>query len=636
MGAAASFPRHGPALGRREEVPQGSRTSCPAVRGGRDMERDDIRKLVRELKTGRLTRRQVVTRMAELGLSLATIWAVLDRATTLPVRAAAPPGRGSQGTLKLLYWQAPTIVNPHLSQGTKDFHAARVCLEPLLTASPAGVFSPVLAAEVPSRQNGGIAVDGRSVTYKLRQDVKWADGRPFTSDDVVFTFHFIANKQTGATTYGTYTNVAKVEPVDPYTVKITFKDPTPGWFLPFVGEQGMILPRHALDPYVGSNARNAPFNLKAFGTGPYKVETFRPGDLVVYTINEHYREPNKPAFSQVQIKGGGDATSAARAVLETGEYDYAWNMQVEWPVLEHMLGAGQGSILTERGGGVEQIYCNQSDPNKELDGQRSSIKTPHPFLTDLKVRQALSLAIDRLTMAKQLYGLEGDATSNVLTTPSRLSSKNTKIVFDIERANRLLDEAGWQRGPDGIRQKGGVKLQATYVTSVNTLRQKEQQIVKDGFAKIGVAATLQSVDAGVFFSSSPGNNDTYAHFYRDLEMFTSTFASPFPLAYMGRFYSGDPAKDIPQKENNWSGLDITRWVNKEYNALYEAVQKELDAKKNDELWIKMNDLVVEQAISIPLIERKFVAVRSKALDTGSNIGPFDSETRNIANWRKKA
>jgi len=526
----------------------------------------DVEVLLRDLTSGRMTRRQAIARLRDLGLGASAIGAVLARATT-PAGAAVPARRGGSGVLKLLYWQAPTILNPHLAQGTKDFHAARVCTEPLLTVNAAGVFTPVLAAEVPSRANGGLAPDGRWVIYRLKRGIRWADGRPFTSDDVVFTFKFVSNKETGATTYGSYVNVEKVEPLDAYTVKITFKTPTPAWYLPFVGEQGQIVPRHALDAYIGTNARNAPFNSKAFGTGPYKVDTFRPGDLVVYSINEYYRDPRKPAFDQVQIKGGGDATSAARAVFETGEYDYAWNLQVEWPVLSHLMAGGKGVLLTERGGGVEQIYCNMTDPGKEVDGQRSSLKAPHPFLTDVRVRQALALALDRETIAKQLYGEEGDATPNVLTTPTRLASKNTRMVYDLERANRLLDEAGWQRGPDGIRQKGGVKLQVTYVTSVNTLRQKEQEIVKAGWSKLGVAVTLKSVDAGVFFSSSPGNPDTYAHFYSDVEMFTSTFASPFPSAYMGRFYSGDPAKDIPQRENNWSGLDITRWVSPEYNTL---------------------------------------------------------------------
>ena len=599
------------------------------------MDRDTVHEIMVLGKSGRLSRREVIARLAMLGLSSSAIASALAGTRLQPARAAMGGKRGDNGVLKLLYWQAPTIVNPHLAQGVKDAHASRVVLEPLLTANAAGVFSPVLAAEVPSRANGGLSADGRSVTYKLKQGVKWADGRPFTADDVVFTYQFISNKESAATSYATYATIEKVEAVNASTVKITFKTPTPAWFLPFVGTNGMILPKHALESYVGSNARNAPFNLKSFGTGPYKVESFRPGDLVIYSINENYRDPIRPAFQQVQIKGGGDATSAARAILETGEYDYAWNMQVEWPVLEAMTKAGKGVVITEGGGGVEQIYLNQTDPNKEVDGQRSSIKTTHPFLTDLKVRQALGLAIDRETMAKQLYGLEGVATPNVLTTPSRLNSKNTKIVFDIAKANQLLDEAGWAKGPDGIRQKGGVKLQVTYATSVNTLRQKEQAIVKDGWSKVGVAVTLQSIDAGVFFSSSPGNNDTASHFYRDIQMFTNTFTSPFPASYMRQFYSGDPVKDVSQKENNWSGDNYVRWVNKEYNQMYDQMLVELDPKKNDALWIKMNDLVVTQAVSLPLIDRRIVSTHSKNLNVAENMTPFDSETRNIGDWRRK-
>ena len=599
------------------------------------MGKRDISLLRRDLRNHRLTRREAVVRLMALGVSASGISSILAASTAQPARVAAAGGRGSSGVVKLLYWQAPTILNPHLAQGTKDFHAARMCVEPLLTVDAALNFTPMLAATVPSRANGLVSADGKSVTYKLRSGIKWADGRPFTSDDVVFTYQFVSNKQTAATTYGSYVNIAKVEPINPLTVKITFKTPTPAWYLPFVGETGGIVPRHALDAYVGSNARNAPYNLKSFGTGPYVVDSFRPGDLVVYAINPNYRDPNKPAFSQVQMKGGGDATSAARAVFETGEYDYAWNLQVEWPVLQHMIGEGKGQLLTGAGGGVEQIFCNQTDPNKDVGGERSSVKAPHPFLTDVKVRQALALGVDRQTIAQQLYGLEGDATANTLTTPTSVASKNTKIAYDIAKANQLLDEAGWQRGPDGIRQKNGVKMQVTYQTSVNSLRQKEQEIVKAGWQQLGVATTLKSVDAGVFFSSSPGNNDTYAHFYTDVEMFTATF-SPFPSSYMGRFYSGDVAKDVAQKSNDWSGLDIARWVDKQYNTWFDQAQAELDPKKNADLWIKMNDRVVDQGISITLIDRKAVSAHVNSLDVGPNMSPFDDETRNIADWRRKA
>jgi peptide/nickel transport system substrate-binding protein len=581
----------------------------------------------------RLTRRQVVTRAGELGLSLTAAWALIDRATIGPARAAAAAGRGTQGTLKLLYWQAPTILNPHLANGTKDYHASHVTLESLLHADTAGNLSPVLAAEVPSLGNGGVSKDGRSVTYRLKRGVKWADGRPFTSDDVLFTYQYIVNKATGATTYANYSDITKVEPIDAYTVRITFKDPTPFWYRAFVGEQGMILPRHVLDAYVGSNSRSAPFNLKSFGTGPYMVDSFHPGDLVVYKINPYYRDPNKPAFSQVQMKGGGDAVSAARAVFETGEYDYAWNLQVEWPVLSHMMAAGKGTLRTEPGGGVECLYVNETDPNKEVDGQRSSIKTKHPFLSDLKVRQAFALAVDRQTMASQLYGESGDPSPNLLTTPSKYYSKNTKMAMDLARANSLLDEAGWKRGPDGVREKNGVKMEIAYVTSVNTLRQKEQQIVKAGWDQLGAKVTLQSVDAGVYFSSSPGNTDTIAHFYRDIEMFTDSF-SLSPISYMEQWYSGDPARNIAQKENNWSGQNLVRWQNAEYNRLYDEGVKELDPQKNTEIWIKANDVAVDQVAGIPLINRKSASAHAKTLDVGKNMSAFDDETWNIADWKR--
>jgi peptide/nickel transport system substrate-binding protein len=251
----------------------------------------------------------------------------------------------------------------------------------------------------------------------------------------------------------------------------------------------------------------------------------------------------------------------------------------------------------------------------------------------VKVRQALALAVDRQTMATQLYGQTGDPSPNLLTTPTKYYSKNTKAAMDLNKANGLLDEAGWKRGPDGVREKNGIKMEIMYVTSVNSLRQKEQQIVKEGWEKVGGKVTLQSVDAGVYFSSSPGNNDTIAHFYRDVEMFTDSF-DLFPTSYMEQWYSGDPARDIPQKENNWSGQNFGRWQNAEYNKLYDDGIKELDPQKNTEIWIKANDIAVDQVAGIPLINRKAASARAKNLDTARNMSAFDSETRNIADWKR--
>src|SRR5262249_43197239 len=161
---------------------------------------------------------------------------------------------------KLLYWQAPTILNPHLALGTKDYHAARIALEPLMTIDADGTFLPILAAEVPSRQNGGPSGGGKSGTYKLKKGVKRADGQPFTADDVVFTWEFASSKETGSANLGIYSPIEKAEAIDATTVTLTFKEPTPGWYVPFVGQTGMVLPKHALTEYPGAKAKDAPFN----------------------------------------------------------------------------------------------------------------------------------------------------------------------------------------------------------------------------------------------------------------------------------------------------------------------------------------------------------------------------------------
>jgi peptide/nickel transport system substrate-binding protein len=549
---------------------------------------------------------------------------------------AAGGARGAGGTVKLLLWQAPTIVNSHQAQGTKDYIAARCCLEPLLSVDGEGNLEPILAAEIPTKENGGLSADGTQVTYKLKQGVRWADGQPFTAEDVVFTHEYISNQETSATTLQQYLPLQRVDALDATTVRLTFKEPSAGWYVPFVGSNGVILPKHALNDYVGANARNAPFNLKSFGTGPFIVDDFKPGDLVIYRVNENYREPNKPFFNRIEMKGGGDAVSAARAVFQTGEYDYSWNLQVESQVLEQIMQGGRGDLVAAPGSGVEQLWLNQADPNQEIDGERAHPSTTHPFLTDPRVRQAMALAVDRDTIGKQLYGdgLTGDATPNTLTTPTTLRSPNTRYEFNIDKANQLLDEAGYRRGGDGIRTTpAGVRMRVLYTTSTNSLRQKEQALVKDGWQKIGIETELKSVDAGVFFSSAPGNPDTFGHFYADVQMFTSTFDSPYPSGYMKRFYAADPARDWAHKGNNWAGGNFLKWRDEEYNRLFEQATYEQDPEKNRQIWIRMNDIAVNAHVTIPLIDRKFSSAKTKALN-GPNLRAFDNETWNIADWSK--
>ena len=534
-------------------------------------------------------------------------------------------------TLKLLYWQAPTILNPHLSTGFKDAEASRITLEPLASFNNDGELVPFLAAEIPSKANGGVAADGKSVTWKLKPDVKWSDGTPFTAEDVVFTYNFIANPQVGAVSAGTYEVVESVEAIDKHTVKVNFKEVNPAWSLVFVGGEGMILPKHIYEPYNGANAREAPANLKPIGTGAYRVVNFKSGDVVIYEPNPEFRQVDKLAFKKIELKGGGDATSAARAVLQTQDADYAYNIQVEAPVLKQLEAAGKGKVVSNYGALMERIIINHSNPNKTApSGERSSIKFPHPFFRELKVREAFALAIDRDTIAQQLYGVTGKATSNFLVAPEQYVSTNTSYEYNLDKAKKLLDEAGWQdTNGNGIRDKNGTEMQLIFQTSVNPLRQKTQAIVKQGLRSLGVDVELKSIDPSVYFSSNASNNDTVEHFYADLQMYTTGNTNPEPGAYM-KFHT---CGQIPQKANNWSGDNNARYCNPEYDRLYQLSAKELDPSKREQLFKQMNDILVKEVVVIPLVHRADVSAFGNSL-TGYDVTPWDLRTWDIMNWKK--
>ena len=599
------------------------------------MDEHGLRGLIRDVKAGRLSRRAFIQAMVGLGLTAPMAAQMLASAGVAQAQpkglAFTPTKRGGGGPLKVLWWQAPTLLNPHFAVGTKDQDGSRIFYEPLASFDPDGNLAPVLAAEIPSVQNGGLAKDGKSVTWKLKRGVTWHDGKPVTADDLVFNWEYAADKATAAVSIGTYGDLERVEKLDSQTVKVVFKKPTPFWSDPFCGVRGMIIPKHLFEPYKGAKSREAPNNIKPVGTGPYRYVDFKPGDIVRGETNPNYHIPNRPFFDTIEMKGGGDAVSAARAVIQTGEFDYAWNMQVEDDILRRMEQGGKGRADIALGGNIEHIQCNQTDPWKEVDGERSSLKTTHPFLTDPAVRQALNLLVDRASVQEQIYGRTGIATANFLNAPPRFQSKNTKWEFNIEKANQILDAAGWKRGPDGIRAKDGKKLKMVYQTSINAPRQKNQAIVKQACTKAGIDIEIKSVTASVYFSSDPANPDTYTHFYTDIQMYTTTMIQPDPELFMNQFTSWE----IASKENKWQGRNITRWRSEEYDKLYRAAESELDPVKRAALFIRMNDLVIQNVVVIPVVWRPRVAAISHKLKDAVQSG-WDSDFWQLQYWYREA
>src|SRR5213593_4293571 len=490
------------------------------------MTEQDLRKLFAAARAGRVSRRAVMRKLVGLGIAAPAATLLLSRAGLAQAPAKwnyKPTKAGGGGALKTLYWQAPTLLNPHFAVGTKDQEGSRIFYEPLAGWDNDGNLVPILAAEIPSKENDGLAEDGRSVIWKLKRGVKWHDGMPFTADDVVFNWEYAKTPETASVSIGSYKDIT-VEKIDDFTVRIVFAKPTPFWADAFVSAYGMIIPKHLFKDYVGARSREAPNNLKPVGTGPYLFVDFKPGDMLRAKINPNYHVANRPHFDEVEVKGGGDAVSAARAVLQTGEYDYAWNMQVEDEILLKMEALGKGRINITPSGNVEFMQLNSTDPAVEVDGERASIKTKHPLFSDPAVRQAINLLIDRSSIEKFIYGRTALATANFLNNPERYRSKNTKFEFNIEKANQILEAAGWKKGGDGVRAKDGKPLKFVFQTSINAPRQKTQAIVKQACQKAGIDVELKSVVASVFFSSDAANPDTYSHFYTDLQMYNTQTA----------------------------------------------------------------------------------------------------------------
>ena len=553
--------------------------------------------------------------------------------TPEPTQAPAPP---VEKTLTLLYWQAPSVPGSYLSAGAKDVDAGAITLDPLAKYDPDGNLAPALAAEIPTLENGGFSRDLTSITWKLKEGLKWSDGSDVSAEDVVFTRRYCVNEETGCTSESSFDGISSVEALDSLTVKITFEAPTPYPYQAFVGAGAPIISRAQFADCIGAAAttchaqNNAPL-----GTGPYRIIDFKANEQAVYERNPFYRGPS-PYFDRVVLRGGGDAISAARAVMERGEADYAWNIQVEPEVLAGLEEAGLATVVVAFTSLVERIVVNQTNPDPALGDDRSEYlegQNPHPFLSFKPIRSAMSLAIDRSRIAEDFYGFAGEPTCNLITgLPNYASTANDGCLpQDIDGANRLLDDNNvLDTDGDGIREYNGVPLRITYQTSTNAIRQDTQSLVRDWWRQIGIETELIHHDASVFFGGDPvaDREASYRRFFADAQMYADGSGID-PQQSL----SGALCKHIPTRENNWAFGNIPRSCNPEYDSLYAQLEQTQIGPEREALVKRMHDMDVQGYYEIPLVERGAVSAHLNTLQ-GVRINGWDSELWNIAEWRR--
>jgi peptide/nickel transport system substrate-binding protein len=560
-----------------------------------------------------------------------------DSGATTTTTSGPTSTAGQGGLITLLQWQAPSALNPYLSGGTKELLASNLILEPLAEYTPGGELVARLAAEIPTLENGGLSEDLTSITWTLI-DTVWSDGTPLTADDVVFSYEYCSTEETGCAQSSLYDGISTVEAIDAKTVKVTFASPTPYPYNAFVSYQAPIIQKAQFEACIGVAAQGCTDqNFGPIGTGPYMIREFRTNDTAVYDFNPNYRgvPDGKPFFGEVLIKGGGDADASARSVLQLGEADYGWNLQVDPTVLESLEAEGIGTVKAGFASNVERLMVNQTNPAADLGDLRSEYEggnNPHPFLTVPEITRALSLAIDRQELVDVGYKSGGQPTCNVWPAPPAQSTNNDWcLTQDIQAANDLLDSIGAvDSDGDGVREYNGTPLSVLYQTSTNAVRQSNQELIKSYWDQIGVETELRNIDASVFFGGDIASPDTYQKFYADIQMYTNGSGSVDPQAYMGNWVT----TQIPGVADSWGGQNIQRYYDESYDELFAQLASESDLNKRSELTIQLNDKLVESGSMIPLIWRASVSAFANDIQGVGDLNAWDSEYWNIAEWSR--
>jgi peptide/nickel transport system substrate-binding protein len=558
--------------------------------------------------------------------------ALLGAAAAVAMAPAAFAERGSDGHVNIIYWQAPSILNPYLSGGTKDIESASMIIEPLGRYDQNGNMVAYLAEEIPTVENGGVSEDLTSITWKLKPGLLWSDGTPVTSADVVFTAEYCMHPEGGCAQGAKFDGVASVEAIDDLTVKVTFTGPKPVPYGPFMGGQSPIIQKAQFADCLGANAPTCTdANFMPIGTGPFRVTDFKPNDVISMEANPNYRDPAKPAFATVTFKGGGDAAAAGRAVLETGEFDYAWNLQLAPDVLQGMVAAGKGEAMSAFGTLVERIEVNMTDPSPSLpEGERSTLMHPHPFLTDPAVRAALSKAIDRELLVEVGYGQAGRPTCNLVPNPALFASDNTDcLTQDIEGAKAMLEggrlgrferrrraREGRGRASDALpdlhqRRAPGLPGAHQAVVGGDRLRGRAQERRRLGLLR------RRPGQPGHLPEVLRGRGDVREQLRRDRP------------AVLPR---GLPLRQRAEPGERLAGREHQPLLRPAYDALLDELGRTAVLEERGRIARALNDMLTKETNTIiPLVDRGRVSARSNTLG-GVVLNTWDSELWNVADW----
>jgi peptide/nickel transport system substrate-binding protein len=385
-------------------------------------------------------------------------------------------------TLRIGDNQNISTLNPHLGTAASLSNIAQLEAAWLLRSNGRNQPVPELATEVPAEANGGISKDGLTITWHLRRGVKWSDGAPFDADDLVFSTRAVLNKANNEVGRNGFDLITKIDEPDKYTVVYHLRKKYAAFWPTFFSTGGAnpsLLPKHVLGAL--PNINDAPFNSLPIGIGPFRVTKWVRDDRVELEANPYYWR-GKPKLAHIVYRFLPDRNTLLTQ-MQTGEIDL-------WPY------AGTGFVDRVKAIPTAAVVQFPGFFYGHLD-----FNMQHAVFRDLAVRQALRLAIDRPTILAKVNHGAGVVSETPMTPVSPVFTAFPVIPFDLTRANALLDGAGWKRGADGIRLKGGKRLALVMAAqSGNPDGDELIEQIRGTWSRLGVDLQLRRYQPSLFFA----------------------------------------------------------------------------------------------------------------------------------------
>jgi len=440
---------------------------------------------------------------------------------------------------------------------------------------------PSMVTEIPTVENGGISADGRTITMKLRKDLKWSDGQALTSKDFKFTYDMVMADKNAVSSRAPFDSAESIATPDDYTVSVTFKEPYAPWQSRlFAGQNGAtIMPEHILKPVFDSAGTidTAEWNkAPTVNCGPFVFKEWESGSFARFVRNDNYWG-TKPILDELFFRFVPDDASQV-AALKAGDGDVGTFFAMsDMPELE----AAGIKIMKSLSGYNEGWYINQH-PEKG-----------NPALQDVRVRQALAYGFNRDKLVKDLLlGRAAVPATDWDSTPWQEPSLKP-YPYDPEKAKALLEEAGWvDTNGDGVREKDGKDLVLKYGTTNREIRQDTQAVAQQDLAQVGIKLDLQSFDSDIFFASYSENGPS-ANFSLDIIEYSDAPSSPDPNTVVWR------CAEIPSDENP-AGVNPTGFCNQEFEDMWALQETQVDFAARQQTFYKITKMIFDQAYWIGL------------------------------------